>query len=149
MLNLYCACYMRITCIYVFSSLPWLHQVPKQPNIINYLYLHILSLLFSKLLILTRPVNFPCGRKPEIPRLSAECCRSDLRSSLAPMTSVVGGCRLDDWATYLAAQPQEAQANTPTYIPFLKKETDGIMASRITHLAIKSPRFFFLKCTCF
>ena len=65
------------------------------------------------------------------------------------MTSVVGGRHLDDWAANLAAQAQEAQANTPTYIPFLKKEKDGIMASRITHLAIKSPRFFFLKCTCF
>ena len=147
--------HMRIMCIYVFSSFPWLHQVPKLPNIINYLYLHILSLLFSKLLILTHPVNFPCGRKPENPRLSAECwrtlpfCGQMFDTGLKPMTSVVGGRRLDDWATNLAAQPQEAQANTPTYIPFLKKEKVGIMASRITHLAIKSPRFFFLKCTCF
>ena len=50
--------------------------------------------------ILTHPVNFPCGRKPENPEKT-----HDFRQSvdeLFPRTCtplVVGGGRLDDWAT--------------------------------------------------
>ena len=55
-----------------FSSLPpgtfqWpITSSPKLPIILNYLYFQISS-LFSWLLILTHPVNFPCGRKLENP----------------------------------------------------------------------------------
>ena len=44
-----------------------LHQVPKLPIILNYLYLQIFSLLFFKLSILTHPDNFPCGRTWKTP----------------------------------------------------------------------------------
>ena len=55
---------------------------------------------------LTHPVNFPCGRNwtgepGENPRLSGECwrtlpkCDQRFDTGLEPMTSVVGGRRLD------------------------------------------------------
>ena len=58
----------------LFSSLPYgrfsgrLHEEPKLPIILNYLYLQIWSsLLFNYYPILTHPVNFPCWRKLENP----------------------------------------------------------------------------------
>ena len=56
--------------------------------------------------MLTHPVNIPWGRNPEkthdfrqsVDKLSPRAIRCAIKDS-NPITSVVGGLRLDDWAT--------------------------------------------------
>ena len=74
--------------------------------------------------ILTHPVNFPCGRKPEKPEKTHGSFGRVLKNSIPtwdqmlgiePTTSVVGGCRLDDWATETLSV---SAVHQPFYISF-------------------------------
>ena len=86
-----------------------LHQVPKQPKLsLNYLYFTVFSSLFFLTIYPNPPCHvFPCGRKPENTEkthdfrmlTNSSNVWSDARYRLEPVTSVLGGRRLDDWAT--------------------------------------------------
>ena len=94
---------LLLSWIFILTDFPHYQAI-----ILNYLYLQFFLIIF-----LTINPNPACqlslweetGEPGENPRLSAECwrtlptCDQMFDTGLEPMTSVVGGGRLDDWAT--------------------------------------------------